>query len=62
MPVMRALVNAVDGLVLRTALPTWLISLTKRGRQALCGYNEMEVGHPITLHGWIDSHSDDRNT
>jgi len=36
------LVTATDGVVLRGTLPTWLLSLTKSGRQILCGYDEME--------------------
>lgn len=50
MPFMQALVTALDGLVFRAALPPWLISFTKQGRQALLGYDEMEVSHPSTLH------------
>ena len=49
-PFMEAFVIALDGWFLRAALPTWLISLTKRGRQALCGYHEMEVGHLSILY------------
>jgi hypothetical protein len=48
-PFIQALSTAPEGLIFRTALPTWLVSLSKRGRQALRGYNELEVGHPNTL-------------
>ena len=44
-PFMQALATAMEGLMFRAVLPTWLISLTQRGRQALCGFDEMEVGH-----------------
>lgn len=50
MPFMQALATALDGLVFRVVLPPWLISFTKQGRQALRGYDEMEVSHPSTLH------------
>jgi len=45
MPLMKALATAPQALTLRTALPDWLIYLTKRGREVLCGHKEMEVGH-----------------
>ena len=45
MPFMRALTTAIEGLMFRAVFPTWLISLTNRGRQALRGYDEMEVRH-----------------
>ena len=50
MPFMQALPTATEGLMFRVALPRWLISLTKRGRQALQGYNEMEVGNLSTVY------------
>ena len=50
MPFMQALSTAIEGMVLRAALPTWVLSLTERGRQVLCGHNEMEVGHLSTCH------------
>jgi hypothetical protein len=50
MPFMQATVTALEGVVLRAAFPTWLSTLTKRGREAHCGYIEMKVGHLITLH------------
>ena len=50
MPFMQALPIATEGLLLFLALPKWLLSLTKRGREAICGYNEMEVGHFSTLY------------
>lgn len=46
---MQALATSLEGMLLRAALPDWLISFTKRGRQALLGYYEMEVSHPSTL-------------
>jgi len=58
---MQALATALDGLVFRAALPAWLVSLTKRGRQALLGFNEMEVGHLSTTHDLI-SYSGYRDT
>jgi hypothetical protein len=45
MPFMEALAAALDGLLLRAALPRWLISLTKQGRQAICSHEELEVSH-----------------
>ena len=62
MPFMEALVTAIDGWFFRVSLPTWLISLTKRGRQALCGYNEMEVGHLSMLHPLPNLNPDYRDT
>jgi len=50
MSFMQAFPAALDGILLRLALPVWLISFTKQGRQALRGYTEMEVSHPNTLH------------
>jgi len=49
-PFMRALTIASEGLLLLMLLPKWLLFLTKRGREAMCGHNEMEVGHLSTLH------------
>jgi len=49
LPFMQALATSLEGMLLRAALPDWLISFTKRGRQALLGYYEMEVSHPSTL-------------
>ena len=54
MPFMRALAAALDGLVFRAALPVWLASLTSRGREALLGYDEMEVGHLSKHHACPD--------
>jgi len=51
-PFMRALSIALEGIGFRVALPRWLLSLTKRGRDAICGYEEMEVGHLNSLHQW----------
>ena len=51
---MRALAAALDGLVFRAALPVWLASLTSRGREALLGYDEMEVGHLSKHHACPD--------
>ena len=51
---MRALPAALDGLVFRAAVPVWLASLTSRGREALLGYDEMEVGHLSQHHPWPD--------
>jgi len=50
MPFMQALASSIEGLLIRAALPRWLLSLTKRGREALCGYHELEVGHLSTLY------------
>jgi hypothetical protein len=50
MPFMQALTTATQGMIIRAAFPRWLLSLTKRGREALRGYDEMEVGHLSTLH------------
>jgi hypothetical protein len=61
MPFMEALVTALDGLLLRAVLPRWLISLTKRGRRALCGYEEMEVSHLSKLHQSPTSNSEYRH-
>ena len=46
MPFMHALAVALEGLGRRVVFPKWFLSLTKRGREALCGYEEMEVGQP----------------
>ena len=54
MPFMRALPSATEGLLISAVFPRWFISLTKRGRQALHGHDEMEVGHFNTLHQWHD--------
>lgn len=62
MPFMEALVTSLDGLIFRMTLPTWLINLTKRGRLALSGYHEMEVGHLSTFHPWPNLNSDYRDT
>ena len=40
----QALATGQQGLVFRMALPNWLICLTTRGREALRGYYELEVG------------------
>ena len=50
MPFMQALATTIDGMIIRAALPRWLLSLTKRGREALCGYHELGVGHLRALH------------
>ena len=42
-PFLQALSTATDGMVTRVAFPTWLLSLTRSGREAILGYNEMEV-------------------
>ena len=49
-PFMEALSTALEGLGLRVAFPRWLLSLTMHGRGVLCGYEELEVGHPNPLH------------
>jgi hypothetical protein len=50
MPFMRALSIATEGLFLLVVLPKWLLFLTKRGREAIYGHDEMEVSHLNTLH------------
>ena len=50
MSFMRALTTSAEGLIIRAALPRWLLSFTKSGREALDGYYELEVGHTSTLH------------
>jgi len=50
MPFMRALTIASEGRLLLMALPKLLLSLTQRGREVICGHNEMEVSHLSTLH------------
>ena len=62
MPFMRALATAQQGLMLRAALPNWLINFTKRGREALRGYYELEVGDLSTLDQRPDLRFDRRNT
>jgi len=49
MPFMRALSTAAEALLLRFALPNWLLVFSKRGRVAVRGHNEMEVGHLSSL-------------
>ena len=49
-PFMQTLSTALEGVSLRIAFPRWLLSLTKRGRGAIRGYEELEVGHPNPLH------------
>jgi hypothetical protein len=48
MPFMQALATTTEGLAFRIAFPRWLISLTKRGREVMCGFEELEVGHLST--------------
>ena len=50
LPFIRALSIAIEGMVIRLALPRLFLSLTKQGREALCGYYELEVGHSRTLY------------
>ena len=50
MPFAQALATSTDGIITRAALPKWLLSLTKRGRQSLCGYYELEVSHLNALY------------
>jgi hypothetical protein len=52
MPFMRALPAATEGLLLRLALPKWFLLLAKRGREAVRGHKEMEVGYLTTPHQW----------
>jgi hypothetical protein len=47
---MEALTIAPEGVALFLTAPKWLLFLTKRGREVICGYNEMEVSHLSTLH------------
>ena len=49
MPFMQALATAPQAMILRAGLPRWLMYLTKRGRQALRSFKEMEVGHLSTF-------------
>ena len=49
MALIQALATAPEGLVFRVGFPTWLISLTKRGRKALSGHEELEASHLSTL-------------
>ena len=49
-PFMQTLTTALEGIGLRVALPRWLLSLTKQGRGAICGYEELEVGHSDSLY------------
>jgi len=44
MPFMQALSTSIEGLVTRAVFPRWYLSRTKRGREALRGYEELEVG------------------
>jgi hypothetical protein len=50
MSFMRALTIAPEGLIHFLTVPKWLLFLTKRGREVICGHNEMEVSHLSTLH------------
>ena len=61
---MRALAVALEGMGRRVVFPKWFLSLSKRGREALCGYEEMEVGHFSTLlhRDLTDLKFDHRNT
>ena len=43
MPFMRALKVATEGLILRAAVPRWLLPLSQHGRLASMGFTEMEV-------------------
>ena len=49
-PFMQTLTTALEGIGLRVAFPRLLLSLTKSGRGAICGYEELEVGHPNSLY------------
>ena len=54
MPFMRALKEAAEGLILRSAVPRWLLPLSQRGRRAVTGFMEMEVSsHCIAAHRFI---------
>jgi len=50
MPFMEALATDTEGLIIRGALPSWLLGFSKRGREAVRSHNEMEVGHLSTLY------------
>lgn len=54
MPFMRALKTATEGLILRSAVPRWLLPFSQRGRRAMMAFEEMEVGSsssaPINSH------------
>jgi len=45
MPFMRALKEAAEGLILRSAVPRWFLPLSQRGRRAVTGFMEMEVSN-----------------
>jgi hypothetical protein len=45
MPFMQALATSTKETMFRAAFPRRFLSLTKRGREALYSYNELEVGH-----------------
>ena len=62
MPFVQALATGEQGLLLRLALPNWLICLTKRGREALRGYHKLEVGDLSTSRQQPNLRLDFRNT
>jgi len=49
MPFMDALTTAIQSLIVHM-FPRWLLSLNKRGREAVRAHDELEVGHLNTLH------------
>ncbi len=47
MPFMEALKVSAEALTFRAAVPRWLLSLSKRGRRAIIGFTEIEVGNEL---------------
>ena len=45
MPFMEALKVSAETLMLRAAVPRWLLSLSQRGRRAIRGYMEIEASN-----------------
>ena len=45
MSFLRSLTVAIEGIGIRCMFPNWCLSFTKRGREAIHGYEELEVGH-----------------
>ena len=48
MPFMEALKLATEGIMLRAAVPRWLLRLSERGRRAITSFMEMEVGNHMS--------------
>ena len=45
MPFMEALKVSAESIMFRAALPTWLLSLSQRGRRTINGFMEIEVSN-----------------